>query len=139
MSEEIIKVLNDLASRFGVAIDWTNQNIVPYLQDLMTRFIKLQNASAIIWIIFSAIILIISMIFLYKFIKTVIKHSKENKYYDYGIFDDDFGLSMGIFLFGFIAIMSLILLMSNIFGIFQNIYTPELTVIEYIKNININS
>ena len=41
MSEEIIKVLNDLASRFGVAIDWTNQNIVPYLQDLMTRFIKL--------------------------------------------------------------------------------------------------
>lgn len=139
MSEEIIKVLNDLASRFGVAIDWTNQNIVPYLQDLMTRFIKLQNASAIIWIIFSAIILIISMIFLYKFIKTVIKHSKENKYYDYGIFDDDFGLSMGIFLFGFIAIMSLILLMSNIFGIFQNIYTPELTVIEYIKNFNINS
>ena len=138
MSEEIIKVLNDLASRFGVAIDWTNQNIVPYLQDLMTRFIKLQNASAIIWIIFSAIILIISMIFLYKFIKTVIKHSKENKYYDYGIFDDDFGLSMGIFLFGFIAIMSLILLMSNIFGIFQNIYTPELTVIEYIKNINTN-
>lgn len=137
MSEEIIKVLNDLASRFGVAIDWTNQNIVPYLQDLMTRFIKLQNSFAIIWIIFSAIILIISMIFLYKFIKTVIKHSKENEYY--GIFDDDFGLSMGIFLFGFIAIMSLILLMSNIFGIFQNIYTPELTVIEYIKNFNINS
>ena len=136
MSEEIIKVLNDLASRFGVAIDWTNQNIVPYLQDLMTRFIKLQNASAIIWIIFSAIILIILFVLIYKSVKAMIKKSKEDKYYE--ILEDDFGNFLIILILGTIVSIFLFVLMSNIFGIVQNIYTPELTVIEYIKNINTN-
>ena len=137
MSEEIIKVLDDLGNRFGIAIDWSSQNILPYLQDLMTRFIKLQNASAIIWIIFSVIILIISGLFIYKSIKSMIKHSKEIDYYD--IIADDIGNFTIVLTFGFLALIFLIVLMANVFGIIQNIYTPELTVIECIKSININN
>ena len=136
MSEEIIKVLNDLASRFGVVIDWTNQNIVPYLQDLMTRFIKLQNAESVIWMIFSVIALIISIILIYKSVKTIRKNLKEDEYYD--IWLDGVTYIVFILTFSFIALIFLIVLMENIFDIVQNIYTPELTVIEYIKNINTN-
>lgn len=35
MSNEIIKVLDDLSERLGIAIDWSSQNVMPYLQDLM--------------------------------------------------------------------------------------------------------
>lgn len=136
MSEEIIKVLDDLGNRFGIAIDWSSQNILPYLQDLMQRTIKFKNAEAIIWIIFSIIILIVSFLLIYKSIKSMIKHSKEIDYYN--IIEDDIGNFTIILTFGFLALTFLIVLMANIFGIVQNIYTPELTIIKYILNINTN-
>ena len=37
MSEEIIKILDDLGRRFGILIDWSSKNILPYLQDLIPR------------------------------------------------------------------------------------------------------
>ena len=30
-SSQIIEILNNLAERFGIFIDWTDQNIIPYL------------------------------------------------------------------------------------------------------------
>ena len=40
ISEQMINIFNDLAQRFGVVIDWTQQNALPYLQDLMGKIIK---------------------------------------------------------------------------------------------------
>lgn len=31
MSQEIINVLDNLGEKFGIAIDWSNENILPYL------------------------------------------------------------------------------------------------------------
>lgn len=42
VSEEIIKVLDDLGNRLGIAIDWTKDNVVPYVQDLTTRYAQMQ-------------------------------------------------------------------------------------------------
>ena len=39
-AEEIIKVINELCNKFGVAVDWTSQNVMPYLQELMGRIAK---------------------------------------------------------------------------------------------------
>lgn len=83
MSQEIIKVLDNLAQKFGVAIDWTNQNILPYLQDLMGRYISLQNAYAIIWMIISIIIIIGSSILISKCIKVI--REEENDIDDFFI------------------------------------------------------
>lgn len=33
MSDEIIKVLDDLSKRAGIAIDWTSQNVLPYYKN----------------------------------------------------------------------------------------------------------
>lgn len=30
MSEEVIKILDALAEKFGLAIDWTSANVLPY-------------------------------------------------------------------------------------------------------------
>ena len=69
MSNEIIKVLDDLSKRFGIAIDWSSANIMPYLQDLMARIVKYETYTSIAWLILGAIILLIGLYFIRKAIK----------------------------------------------------------------------
>lgn len=136
MSEEVIKILDDLSQRFGIAIDWSSQNILPYLQDLMTRLIQYKNVQAILWIVVSVIMFIVTGIVL----KVVLKYI--GKYYDSldsHLYDEDRAFAKGfawfiagIFIFAFILVMIL-----NIRGLIQNIYLPEATIIEYIKSLGV--
>ena len=103
---------------------------MPYLQELMTRFISYKNSIAIMWIIISLIILGIGVF-------SLIKLNKWRKSDEYDEYDDDIiyaflmvGISILVFIF-------FIVLICNIEGLFQNIFIPELTVVDYIKNINI--
>lgn len=53
MSEDVIKILDDLGKRFGIAIDWSSQNVMPYLQSLMLRFTTYEIITSAIWIVVS--------------------------------------------------------------------------------------
>ena len=130
MSEEIIKILDDLGERLGIAVDWTSQNILPYLQDLMSRFISLRNTQAIIWIIISSILILIMATIIVKMIKKLKKLDKNTYSYD----DKVSGYILIWFVLGIIILGFLIALLCNIFGLIQNIYTPELTIIEYLTS-----
>lgn len=66
MSDEIIKILDDLARRLGIVIDWSSKNIMPYLQDLMSRFIDYEVATSIAYIIIGIICCIGGIILLRK-------------------------------------------------------------------------
>ena len=133
MSQEIIKVLDNLAQKFGIAIDWTNQNILPYLQDLIGRYISFKNAQAIIWIIISIIIIGLGIFIIVKTIKW-----RESDEYDDNTFSVD-GLYFTFLLVGSIMLILtfFIVLFCNIGGLFQNIFMPEITILEYLKTINL--
>ena len=47
MSQEIIKVLEYLGEKLGIAIDWTTENVLPYAEQLFKRYValKLVNTS----------------------------------------------------------------------------------------------
>lgn len=47
MSDEIIKVLDALAEKFGIAVDWTRQNIQPYIEDLCHRIVGYELTTSI--------------------------------------------------------------------------------------------
>lgn len=128
MSEEIIKVLDNLGERFGIAIDWTSQNVMPYIQDLGERFIKYRTATGILQIIICAIILIISIIAT----KKLIKWSKSEEF-NTGYNDDGCLFVIGMFFTITIAITAVCFISSNIFEITQNIFMPEITIIDYLK------
>ena len=51
MTDEIIKLLDELAKRFGIVIDWTSENVMPYLEDLFNRFITYNIVVDVVWII----------------------------------------------------------------------------------------
>lgn len=91
MSKEIIKVLDELGKRFGVIIDWNNQNIIPYLQELLKRFICYRNITACVWIIIS-IAMTISGVVMIRFLNKWIKSDNYDKDY---CSDDDMLAAMG--------------------------------------------
>lgn len=137
MSEEVIKILDDLSQRFGIAIDWSSQNVLPYLQDLMTRLIQYKNIQAIIWIVVSVIMFILVGIILRVALKYIDKYYDRDEYSS--VYDEDRALAKGfawliagIFIFAFILVITL-----NIRGLIQNIYLPEATIIEYIKSLGV--
>lgn len=69
MSDAIIKVLNELCDKFGIAIDWTSDNVVPYLQDLIVRYSKYVCYTSIMWLVIGLIIMVIFAVLLYKHLK----------------------------------------------------------------------
>lgn len=129
ISNEIIKILDELCKRFGIAIDWTNQNVMPYLQDVMTRFIKYKMITDVLWLLIGLVLFVLSIILIFK----ILKWRKSDKYkegYCSGDYDK-FMWGMSLTICMFIVACLLIVLFTN--GIIQNICMPELTVIKYIQ------
>lgn len=58
MSQEIIKVFDYIGEKLGIAIDWTQENVMPYLEDLVGRFVKLNIIEDIIGIVCWGLIVI---------------------------------------------------------------------------------
>lgn len=67
-SDETIKVLNDLGDKLGVVVDWSSDNVIPYIQMIMKKWATYEIWSSVIWIIFGLLILGVAGIF-YKYYK----------------------------------------------------------------------
>lgn len=50
MNSEIIEALELLSEKWGLAIDWTSKNVVPYLQGLMDRVIKYEFITSVFYL-----------------------------------------------------------------------------------------
>ena len=48
VSEQIIKVLDKIAEQIGLTIDWTQENVIPYVKDLSARYATMQIISNIV-------------------------------------------------------------------------------------------
>ena len=61
MSEEVIKVFDYIGEKLGVAIDYTQENIYPYIEDLWHRYITFEIVKHFIECAVAAIMLIIAL------------------------------------------------------------------------------
>ena len=77
MSEQIIEVLEYLGGKFGIAIDWTTENIMPYLEELLKRYATMRVVSSGMLIALSAIFCIVA-IATYKIMSKGYKKTKTN-------------------------------------------------------------
>lgn len=73
LSEQLILVLDELCKRFGIAIDWTAQNILPYLQEIAGKIVRYEIAKSSFWVLF-AIAAIFSVC---KLVKRIPKYGDE--------------------------------------------------------------
>lgn len=123
ISSEITNILNDLGNRLGIAIDWTSQNVTPYIQDLVSRIAKLEMCNSIIILLFG-IICVIATILCVRF---TIKHYEDD-------IDEFIGISI-VTICIICGLLMFILIPIGINGLTKSIYLPEFTAIEYIQKL----
>lgn len=130
MSEEIIKVLDALAEKFGLAVDWTSSNVIPYLEQLCGKYVNYEIATNVIWLLFGIACLIFGRI-LFKKIRYCFDKSdgmdKDNGY-SWGCIGSAIG-------FGILTVIGVIVVMTQIFDIATCFTFPEKIIIEELKSI----
>ena len=51
ISEQIIKILDALCAKFGIAINWTSENVIPYVEVLCKRLVTYEIVTSAMWIL----------------------------------------------------------------------------------------
>ena len=118
VSSEIIEVLDYLGEKFGIAIDWTSNNVLPYLQTLVDKFIKWEISTSIVWIVIAAFV-IVAMIVLMN-----LKGFRE-------INEETYGMLWGFIIV--LIIVSFIVICIQIFDIVECNMFPEKALYDFIK------
>lgn len=114
ISSQIIEVLNDICKKFGIAIDWSQENILPYLQELAGKYISWEIATSVALLIGAAIIIVVGIILLIVDIKC-------------------FGFCGMSVVSMFLWIAALVVVVEQINDILTCMYFPEKQIVEYVK------
>ena len=55
ISNEIIKVLDALCDKFGIAVDWSSENVLPYIETLMDKCVTYEISTSLFWMLLAFI------------------------------------------------------------------------------------
>ena len=125
VSSEIIEVLDYLGEKFGIAIDWTSNNVLPYLQALVDKFIKWEICTSIVWIAIAAFIIVMTITLIN------LKGFREINEETYGML----WVPAGLLILGFFVVICV-----QIFDIIECNIFPEKVLYDFIKTmLNQNS
>ena len=56
------QLLRELGEQFGLMLDWSNENIIPYLKELAQRIVQYEFGQSIFWIVIGIISIIFGII-----------------------------------------------------------------------------
>ena len=144
MSKEIIKVFDYIGEKLGIAIDYTQKNIQPYLEDLWHRYITYEIVINSLQFIGSFIITLICLYFILRFFKAKKKayngeidslfyQESSSSYYNYVELCDS-----GIVIIIISCTLFLIFGISTIFqlsDLIELLIIPEKFILELVKTI----
>lgn len=129
MSDEIIKVLDDLACRLGVTIDWTAENVMPYVEDLFHRWTILQIINNSILIVMEIVVVIGLIALAIKGVTSKDENSRWHKIF----YEEPYGTLNPVFWmpYGAIAVLVLIVFFFDMgecgSNLLECIFTPEVS------------
>lgn len=127
-SEETVKVLDVVSDRLGVAIDWTAENVVPYVEKLFNNLIKYEIATSIAWIaIFVAAMIITSVL---------LKVAQKRDWFGAANTDEVMSILMVILVIAFIVsiFVGIIVICVQVFDIVTCCTFPEKLILDEIKD-----
>lgn len=136
MSEEVIKILDNLGEKFGIAIDWTSENIAPYLTELYERAERYLIIDSIVTLVICAALFTASLFAIIKITKCVSRDAKIgtrtiwfDRFYDYSsVFSVICRVAAG-----FIMVITAILIPFTISRLIKSIYIPEMMIIQMLE------
>ena len=132
VSEQIIEVLDALCEKFGVAIDWTQDNIFPYIEKLLGKFITWEISTSIFWIGF---MLLITLILFAATRKIHNRYRKEREAHSYYEEEWRIGTVCAWTIFGGAALVSAIVIGIQIYDIITCCIFPEMVIFEKVQSL----
>lgn len=118
LSNNVIEILEYLGKKFGVAVDFSNQNIMPYLQQLADKYIDYRINTSIFWIVLCTLAAVIGIILIAVEIKVF-----QGEAFICGICG------------GFILCLGVIFICINIYQIILCKTFPEKAIFDYLINL----
>lgn len=129
MDDQIINALNALCEKLGVAVDWTQQEILPYAKELFEKYIRYEIATSAAYCVI-AISLSASLFFVARMMR--------KKAMLVGYSDDDFMEISSValwFVFAIICIVAVFVTCSEIVDIITCLTFPEKMIIDYLGSL----
>lgn len=130
VSDQIISVIDQLCEKFGIAVDWSSETIIPYLEDLVYRFAMYRMISTLLTYFILFVVFGLIIFFTYKYIK-----KKESDFHpEYETLDFVTQLTFIVSLIC-LAITSIVFIIGGIPDIVSANVFPERLMINYIMNL----
>lgn len=136
MDKELCDIIDKIAEKIGVAIDWSSENVMPYIQDIMQRYRTMNIVNNIIVMTVCAIIITICVIVAVKIAKGIINSSQNTSSSIW--FDADldmvstFSITASIII-AFSFFISVIVLCVATGELMGWLYVPEVKLLEVLK------
>ena len=127
MNNEFVKALDAVCDKFGIAVDWSSKNIIPYVQELSARVVHFKMASAIFFAVVG-ILMVVSIILWVKLIKYCDKRYKEEKWSDW---DTAKGLSIGACII--CVVIGMYVVLYSVYDIVTYSVFPEKALVDFIS------
>lgn len=132
VSEQIIQVIDALCEKFGIAINWTSENVFPYIETLCKKLVMYEIVTSIFYVAI-ATLLIIGVILLTKKFTPVFKKGLEEQDYL------DIGWTVGT-VFAIIGLVIFSIVIISVFGqqitdIIKCTVFPEMYIFKYISKL----
>lgn len=122
VSNQIIAVLDAICEKFGIVIDWTASNIMPYLQDLCKRIVSYEIATSVAWIVLQVVIVVLAFHIRNKKVKPIAESD-----------GDDYSLSGYTIVCAIITVIAFIVICVQAVDIVRAFTIPEITIYYFAK------
>lgn len=129
VSEQIIQVIDDLCDRFGIAIDWTSENVIPYISTLCGKLIHYEICTSVFLMIFWVVLCVLCAILTVPPCKRAIKTN---------FTCDDIILAtagIGIIVSSIVLLVTIIVIGVQVHDIIEAVTFPEKTVVDYVTRV----
>lgn len=117
-SKQFIEIMDALADKVGIVVDWGAKNVVPYVQDLGGRLVDYEISTSIAWITIGVVISIIMGIIT----KLIVRRD----------FDDELKVVVWI-IFGLTCLTTVVMICCQTFDIIEALTIPEKTIYDMMQ------
>ena len=139
-SEQFKEIFELICEKIGVVIDWSQENVVPYVMDFFKRYVAYNIVEEILLILFS-IVLIVGVVI---FFKVIIKDrarceskKKDTAFWDYYSYnknvDAGFGAVFSFVFGGTILVGAIVMFCCGISELLKWCFVPEFQIVEKIS------
>lgn len=130
VSEQIIQVINALCEKFGIAINWTGENVIPYLEVLCGKLVAYEIGTSIAWMVIMTVASIGS-IFATKKLTPIFKDKIKNQ----GVYECTWDVFAIFAIIGLVILncVTICVLVTQTMDIIKCAVFPEMYVFEYIS------